>query len=306
MDFTSLLVYSRAGFIPYSDVAIRLGNVSFLYGLGVFTGMRVHKNPTTKKLYLYRPYDHYQRLVDSCKLCHLRDFATDYTKEKFVQVLKSLISKNNISDDVYIRVTIFPDEEGIGARYGYKDSLSAFLYPMGDYVPTTGMRCMTSSYQRINDNAIPARAKVIGAYVNTALAKTDALNNGFDEAILLDDRGHAVEGSAENLFIVRHGTLITPPVTDNILEGITRNSIVKLATEQKIPVVERSIDKTELYIADEVILTGTGAKVSPVTEIDHRKVGDGNVGPISKKLQKLYDQTVRGMNARHKDWVVEI
>lgn len=305
-DFKSAIVYFRDQFVPYSQATIPIGNVSFLYGLGIFTGMRVHANPETHSVYVFRPTDHYTRLINSAKLCHLANFAATYSQKDFIDLISKLISKNKITTDVYIRVTIFPDDEGIGAKYGYKDSLSMFLYPLGDYVPTTGMRCSTSSYQRINDNAIPARAKVIGAYVNTALAKTDAIQGGFDETILLDDRGHAVEGSAENLFIVRNDTLITPPVTDNILEGITRQTVLSLASDLGITTLERSIDRTELYIADEVLLTGTGAKISPVIEIDHRPIGTGKIGPISLQLQQLYDDTVRGKNNRRKEWVVQV
>ena len=212
-----------------------------------------------------------------------------------------------MKEDVYIRVTNFTDENKVTPKLvGYGDSLSAFLYPLGDYVPTSGMRCKVSSWCRVEDNALPARAKINGAYVNTAFSKTEALLAGFDEALVLDGRGHVVEGSAENFFAVIDGKIVTPPVHDNILEGITRKTIIQVAQDEGFEVIERSFDRSELYKADEIFVTGTGAKVSPVTDVDGYQVGNGEIGPVSTRLQTLYAQIVRGEVECYRAWLLEV
>jgi branched-chain amino acid aminotransferase len=302
-----LKVYFRDAIVPFEDANVSICNTGFMYGLGVFTGIRAHYNEKTKKLYIFRPDKHFQRFSFACKLSNYQNFLNNYDYNKFLKVLLDLLKANNLKEDVYIRVTNFSDENRVTPKFiGYKDSLCAFLYPLGDYVPTGGMRCAVSSWTRIEDNAIPARAKFCGAYINTAFAKTEALSNGYDEAIVLDKNGHVVEGSAENIFLVIDGKLVTPPVTDNILEGITRDSVMQIAKDNNLEVLERSVDRTELYKADEIFLTGTGAKVSPVVEIDQRKVGDGKVGPVSKKIQEIYFATVKGEVEMYKDWLVEV
>jgi len=189
---------------------------------------------------------------------------------------------------------------------GYKDALCIFLYPLGDYVPTSGMKCMVSSWTRVEDNSIPARAKMVGAYANTAFAKAEAEVNGYDESLVLDRNGHVVEGSAENIFLVIDGSLVTPPVTDNILEGVTRKTVLEIARDEGISVVERSVDRTELYKADDIFLTGTGAKVSPVVEVDRIKVGNGAVGPLSKRIQEIYFAAVKGTVPHYRHWLVDV
>jgi branched-chain amino acid aminotransferase len=303
-DFTSLQVHFRDEFKPFAEANISIANTAFLYGLGVFTGIRAHWNEEEQQLYIFRPQDHYNRFVKSCRLCNFDNFEKKYTYEKFLGVLVELLKRNEIKQDAYIRVTEFTDAMEIGPKFARgTDSMAIFLYPLGNYVPTTGMRCMVSSWRRVDDNAIPARAKLVGSYVNTAFAKEEALKNGYDEAIVLDSIGHAVEGSAENLFIVREGKIITPPVTDNILEGITRKTVITIAHDLGYAVVERSIDRTELYLADEVFLSGTGAKVSPVSEIDGYTIG---VGEISAKIQNVYFDCVKGKKDTYKAWVTGV
>ena len=303
----SLKVYFRGEIVPFEKATISIANTGFLYGLGVFTGMRAHYNSSERKLFLFRPECHYERFYQACKLMRYTGFLENYTYKKFLQVITELLEANKIAEDVYIRVTNFTDENLVTPKFiGYKDSLSAFIYPLGDYVPTGGMRCKVSSWTRVDDNSMPLRSKINGVYVNTAFAKTEALIGGYDEAIFLDRSGHAVEGSAENLFIVNKGEIITPPPSDNILEGVTRRSVIEIAREQGTTVVERSIDRTELYKADEIFLTGTGAKVSPVIEVDNYEIGDGQVGPISKKLQDTYSKIVRGDESDFANWVVEV
>ncbi len=301
-----LKVYCRGQFLPFKDATLSIGNTGFLYGLGIFTGMRAHFNELHNKLYLFRPEAHYERMRFGCKVFRFNGFLEKYTYHAFLEVLRELFRQNQIREDVYIRVSQFSDENRITPKFVYKDSLSAFLYPLGDYVPSSGMRCMVSSWGRVEENAMPARLKCHGAYCNTAFAKSEALSNGYDEALFMNSRGHVIEGSAENIFMVADGYLITPPKSDNILEGITRDTVMRLAKEEGIPVVERSIGRTELYRAEEVFLTGTGAKVSPVVEIDKYKVGEGDIGPISKHLQSLYLRVVRGEVEKYRDWLVEV
>ena len=303
----TLKVYFRGKIVPFQNANISIANTGFLYGLGVFTGIRAHFNSKEEKLYLFRPDEHYKRFYFACKLLRYQNFLQNYDYEKFKEVLLSLLRENGIEQDVYIRVTNFTDENKVTPKLvGYGDSLCAFLYPLGDYVPTSGMRCKVSSWFRVEDNALPARAKINGAYVNTAFSKTEALLAGFDEALVLDGRGHVVEGSAENFFAVIDGKIITPPVHDNILEGITRKTLIQIATDEGYVVIERSIDRSELYKAEEIFLTGTGAKVSPVTNVDGYEVGNGEVGPIGKRLQDLYSRIVRGEVERYRHWLLEV
>ena len=306
-DHETLKVYFRGEIVDFSKATISVCNSGFLYGLGVFTGIRAHFNEKQGKLYIFRPDAHYARFYQSCKLFRYTGFTDHYDYPRFLKVLVDLLKVNSIREDAYIRVSNFTDENRITPKFvTYKDSLTVFLYPLGDYVPTGGMRCMVSSWTRVEDNSIPARSKTHGGYVNTAFAKTEALKNGFDEAIFLDKNGHVVEGSAENIFLVIDGKLVTPPVSDNILEGITRKSVMEIAADKGIPVVERTVDRSELYRADEVFLTGTGAKVSPVTEIDFYKIGDGTVGKISKSIQETYFAAVRGELPQYHSWIVEV
>lgn len=304
-NFTELKVYNNGKYVPYKDATINLGNVSFLYGLAMFSGSRGHWNEKEKQLYLFRIDKHYKRLQKGANTLSMKNFQ-EMSFEDFKSKMVELCKINDIKQDTYIRTNVYFADDAIGPKFGYTDALNMYLFPLGDYVPTGGMKCCVSSFTRVEDNAIPARVKVNGAYVNTAFAKTEALANGYDEAIVLDSRGHAVEGSAENLFIVRDGVLITPPVTDNILEGITRSTIIEIANDEDIPVVERSIDRTELYFADEVFLSGTGAKVSPVVEIDKRRIGEGKIGSISQQIQEIYFKAVKGEIKKYLDWLTPV
>jgi branched-chain amino acid aminotransferase len=305
-DFKELKVFYKGEYVPFKEATITLGNISFLYGLSLFSGCRGHWNEKENQLYLFRVDEHFKRLTRGANMVHMKNFLAK-SFDDFKGHLVELCKVNEIKQDVYIRVNLFYTDEAIGPKFiGYNDDMNAYLYPLGDYVPTGGMKCMTSSFERVGDNSIPARLKVNGAYVNTAFAKTEALENGFDEAIVLDRNGHAVEGSAENLFIVREGVLITPSTSSDILEGITRKSVIEIAKNENIEVVEREIDRTELYFADEVFLTGTGAKVSPVTEIDRRAINNGKVGSISQKIQDIYFKAVKGEISEYKSWLTAV
>jgi branched-chain amino acid aminotransferase len=220
-----------------------------------------------------------------------------------------MLRRDGLREDVYIRPIVYKSSEVIGVRLHNLDAdVVIFGIPFGQYIDTEGgIRAQVSTWRRTDDNAIPARGKITGAYVNGALAKSEAQLNGYDEAIVLTQDGHVSEGSAENLFIVKNGKLITPPVTDNILEGITRRRLMMVARERlEVPTEERSIDRTELYTADEVFLCGTGAQLSPVVEIDRRRIGSGRAGPITRQLHDIYFGAVRGREEAYRDWLTPV
>jgi branched-chain amino acid aminotransferase len=249
---------------------------------------------------------HFARLRQSAKILQIELPNTD---EEMIDATVEILRRNGYREDVYIRPLAFKSAEEIGVRlHNLKESFAIYTAPFGAYVDVEkGIRCMVSSWRRIDDNAAPARAKVTGIYVNSALAKTEANQNGFDEAIVLTQEGHVSEGSAENLFIIRDGVLITPPASDNILEGVTRKVIMELGRHDLgLQVIERSIDRSELYVADEVFLCGTGAQVSPVLEIDRRVIGDGEMGPITRELQKIYFDICFGRVEERLDWLTPI
>lgn len=306
-DHETLKVLFRGEIVDFKDATISVANTGFLYGLSVFTGMRAHYNAGQDKMFLFRPDAHYERFCFQCKLLRYENFLNKYDYKTFLSQIVELIRVNSLQEDLYIRVTNFSDENRVTPKFiDYKDSLCAFLYPIGNYVPTTGMRCKVSSWQRVRDNSVPARAKIAGLYSNTAFAKTEALRQGYDEALFLNEHGHVVEGSAENIFVVYGSTLVTPPRSDAILEGITRATVMELAKDNGLEVIERSIARSELYRADEVFLTGTGAQVSPVVEIDGYEVGSGAVGPVSKLLQDTYFKAVRGELPEYNSWLVDV
>ncbi len=269
-------------------------------GTACFEGIRGYWNAEEQQIYLFRLREHYERLLRSCRILR---FELPYTVDDLVEISSELVRRNEQHEDVYLRPVAYISNEIIGVRlHNMKYSFLLTSEPMGNYVDLVGLRCGVSSWRRIDDNALPARAKICGGYVNAAFAKTEALQNGLDEAIMLTHDGHVSEGSAENIFLVINGELVTPSPSENILLGITRDTIIKVAAQELgIPTRERQIDRTELYIADEVFMCGTGAQIAPVTQIDHSLVGNGEVGPISRKLQDLYFDIVRGKHPKYSE-----
>jgi len=299
-------VYFGGEMRRYRDCRLGPMTHALHYGTGCFEGIRAYWNEGRQQLYLFRVEEHYQRLTQSTRILKMH---LPHSVEELSAITRDLLARNHFTSDVYIRPLAYKSSEEIGVRlHNLADAFLIYAQPFGNYIEAThGTRCMVSSWRRIDDNMAPARAKITGTYVNSALAKTEAYENGFDEAIVLGQDGHVCEGSAENLFMVRKGTLITPPVYDNILEGITRATVMQLwAEDLGLPVLERSIDRTELYVADEVLLCGTGAQLSPVIEIDHRPVGDGEIGPYSRQLQRLYSQLVRGQVEKYREWCLPV
>ena len=303
---TELWAFFRGEFVPLRDANINVMTHGFNYGTAVFEGIRAYWNAEEEQLFGLELLAHYQRIRASA---HLLMMEVRQTPEELVDITVELLRRDGLREDVYLRPIIYKSSETIGVRLHNLDAdITIFGVPFGQYIDTEGgIRAQVSTWRRTDDNAIPARGKITGAYVNGALAKSEAQLNGFDEAIVLTADGHVSEGSAENLFIVKRGTLITPPVTDNILEGITRGRLMEIARDELgIGVVERQIDRTELYNADEVFLCGTGAQISPVIEIDRRSIGGGRPGTITKDLSRTYFDAVRGRLPAYRGWLTPV
>lgn len=292
--------------VPLSEAKINIATHGFLYGTAVFGGIRAYWNEEKKCLFVFRPWDHYHRLLHSARMMAMQ---TQYDEESLIDLTLEVLRMDNYQQDVYMRPTFYKADLGIGVKlHDLKDEFCLFTMPYEKYVKNdTNAHVTISSWRRIDDNMIPARGKVAGAYANSALIKTDANRSGFDEALVLDQNGHVSEGSAMNIFMVRDGVVITPPVTDNILEGITRKSVMEiLRKEMGLEVVERSIDRTEVAIADEFFMTGTAAQIMAVTQVDHRPIGRGEMGPVTAKLRALYEDVLRGKNPKYAHWNVAI
>jgi branched-chain amino acid aminotransferase len=299
-------VFFQGEFGRYHDIKLGLMTHALHYGTGCFEGIRAYWNPKQEQLHLLQGPAHYDRLRRSANIMRM---TLPYSTEELVNITVELLRRNEFKADVYVRPLLYASSEEIGVRLHNLDH-SFFIYaiPFGNYVEIeSGIRCMVSSWRRNPDQSLPARAKITGSYAQSALAKSEAVESGFDEAIVLTVDGHVSEGSAENLFMLKDGVFVTPPVTDDILEGVTRTLLTRMIREELgKTVVERSIDRTELYTCDELLLCGTGAQISPVIEVDRRPVGDGKVGEFTQELQNIYFGAVRGESAKHKDWTIPV
>lgn len=303
--FGGITAYLEGEFRPLADAKVSVMTHAFLYGTATFEGIRAYWSADEQQLYALKVTEHLERLRASCKIM-LMDPLPDV--EHLKSIVVELLRRNEFKEDVYVRPSVYKSTQAIGVKlHGLESDLYVISIPFGDYIDTaTGIRCATVATRRTSDLAIPARAKVAGNYVNSAFSKSEAGLNGFDEAIVLTEAGKVSEGSAENLFMVRGGKLVTPGVNDDILEGITRAGIIEIAAELGIPVVERQIDRSELYIAEEIFLVGTGAQVSPVIEVDHRTIGSGTIGTLTKRIQSRYFDAVRGKIDAYKHWLTPI
>ncbi|MEW6637052.1 MAG: branched-chain amino acid transaminase, partial [Actinomycetota bacterium] len=274
------------------------------YGTGVFEGIRAYWNERKGTLQVLKMREHYERFEKSCRVLHIE---LPHTVDELCEITLEILRRNAPREDTYIRPLAYKATESIGVKLALEPELSIFTVPMGNYVELTGLRCVVSSWRRTPDNAIPARAKLTGSYINTALAVDAAHRAGYDEAIFLTQDGFVSEASAANIFLVRKGGLITPPVTADILEGITRDAVMELAErELGMKTEERDVGRTELYAADEVFLTGTGFQIAPVVEIDDRPIGTGSIGPIAERLQELYFRAARGDWDAYAGWTVPV
>lgn len=294
--------YFQKRFVPLAEAKIGVMTHAFNYGTGCFEGIRGNWNAQDECVYLFRLRDHFARLRKSCRVLKI-DIARD--EDELCDLATKLVGMCGYTEDVYLRPIAYKSSEIIGVRlHDLEDDLLMYVAPFGPYLDLDkGIRCQTSSWRRVDDASIPARAKVTGIYVNSALAKTEAQESGFDEAIMLTHDGHVSEGSGENIFIVEDGRLVTPPPTDNILIGITRDTVMRLAREELgIETIERSIARSELYAADECFMTGTAAHVSAVVDVDRRPIGSGKTGEVTSRLQKLYLDVICGKNPKYADW----
>lgn len=298
--------YFKGQFVPADQAKISIQNNTFQYGTGVFEGIRAYWNAEERQLYVFRLPEHYRRMLRNCSVLKLH---IGKDEKELSELTVELLRKNRPETDTYIRPIAYVDSDGLGPKFvGYPTGFAMYTIPLGDYIDvSSGIKVGFSSWRRINDNTIPARCKVTGGYVNSALAKTEALEHGYDEAILLTEDGFISEGSAENIFLVRGGKLITPALSEDILEGITRETLIELAREELgIETIERPIGRTELYVADEAFLCGTGAQVSPMIEVDKRPLGNGRIGPITAKIQALYFDVVKGKRKKYLHWLMPV
>ncbi|HET7420212.1 MAG TPA: branched-chain amino acid transaminase [Candidatus Dormibacteraeota bacterium] len=299
-------VFFEGEFVRYHDVHLGVMTHALHYGTAVFEGIRAYWNEKKGQLYLLQPAAHYERMKRSA---HVMRMELPFTTEELVNHTLELLRRNEYKSDVYVRPLLYTSSEEIGVRL-HNLNRSFFIYsvPFGKYVEVeAGIRCMVSTWRRVPDQALPARAKITGAYAQSALAKSEAVESGYDEAIVLSVDGHVSEGSAENLFMFKDGVFVTPPVTDDILEGVTRQLLMKVIKDElNLEVLERSIDRTELYTCDELLLCGTGAQISPVVEVDRRPVGNGKVGEFTQELQSIYFGAVRGETPKYKDWTLPV
>jgi branched-chain amino acid aminotransferase len=295
------------GIIPFNEAKIDLRTQALQYGTAVFEGIRCYRNETDKKNYIFRIEDHYKRLYDSAKIMMIN---INYSISQLCRITIELLKKENYDEDSYIRPFAYNSGTDLGPKL-IKNSQDLFIYsiPLGEYVDLSRpLRVCVSSWARIPDNCMPPRAKLSGGYINAALQKTEALLNGYDEAITLTiDGQHVSEGSAMNIFLVKNGRLMTPSIESDILEGITRNTIIELAKEELgVEVIERQIDRTELYVADELFFCGTGAQVAPIGEVDGRKIGSGKTGEITKGLQDIYFKVVKNQIKKYSKWCTPV
>lgn len=301
----NVIVYFGGEYIPLRDARVGILTHALHYGTGVFEGIRAYWDEAAQELYVMRPVEHFERWKQNCGILRIDVPATP---EELTAITVELMRKNGFRTNVYVRPLAYKSAERVGVSPDDQDAFAVIALPFGDYLHAEkGLHAGVSSWRRIEDNAIPARAKICGAYVNSALASDDAHRNGYDEAILLDESGHVAEGSTCNIFMVRKGTLITPPVHGNVLEGITRDCVMQLAQrELGLQVVERLIDRSELYICDELFLTGTAVGVEPVVRVDHRPVKDEAIGSITRTLRQLYFDAARGHLDAYRKWLVPV
>lgn len=298
----SKYAFFKGQIVPIDEAKISIMTHAFNYGTGCFEGIRAYWNEEQEQLYVFRLQEHFERLLRSARILRIQ---LPYTAEELSEITLELLRQEGFRHDAYIRPLAYKTDEIIGVRlHGLTDAFAMFAVPFGRYLEQEeGAHVCISSWRRVDDNATPARAKITGSYINSALAKTDALLAGYDEALVLTQAGHISEGSAENFFMVRNGALITPPVSSDILEGITRDTIITLAqNELGMETVERTIDRSEVYVCDEAFFVGTGVQVAAIVRIEHRPIGTGTLGPVVGRLRDVYFDVVRGNHPTYRHW----
>lgn len=307
MAFTTTLDYAyfQGEIVPFADANVSIGTHALHYGTGAFAGIRGYLDADGETINIFRLRDHAARLLRSAKLLRMD---LPHTIDSVAGTVIELTRRNAPTKDVYYRPLVYKASVQLTPRLlGLDDELAIYMLPMGDYLDTRrGQKVIVSSWTRISDNAIPSRGKLTGAYINSALAKDEAEEKGADDAIMLNQHGKVAEGSACNLFIVRDGVLITPPVTGDILEGITRRSVLQVAMDLGLPTEQRAIDRSELYIADEAFFCGTGVQVAWIETIDGRTIGEGTPPPVAKQLSTVLFDAFRGRDTRYQDWITPV
>jgi branched-chain amino acid aminotransferase len=300
-----LICYFEGAWVPMRDARVSIMTHAFMYGTATFEGIRAYWNEEQGTLYGLKLREHVERLRQSCRILLMKNVPS---VDDLTGLIVETIRRNGFRQDAYVRPSFYKSTKAIGVRlHDLDNELYIVALPFGNYIDTdSGVRVMTSSWRRNADDALPARGKIVGGYVNMAFQKTEAELNGFDEAIVLTADGHVNEASAANLFVVRDGVALTPPVSDDLLEGVTRKALIEMLANENVPVVERSIDRSELYVADEILLCGTGVQISPVIEVDHRPVGSGEIGPITRLIRDRYFDAVRGRLPEYRHWLTPI
>ncbi len=304
-DLESLTCYFEGNYVPLRDAKVSIMTHAFMYGTATFEGIRAYWNADQGKLYGLKIREHVERIRQSCRILLMENVPS---VDELTGLILETVRRNQFREDVYIRPSFYKSTKAIGVRLHHlENQLYIVTIPFGNYIDTeAGVRVMTSTWRRNADEALPARGKIVGGYVNMAFQKSEAELNGYDEAIVLTADGHVNEASAANVFVIRDGVALTPPVNDDLLEGVTRKAMLELLANEKVPIEIRSIDRSELYVADEMFLCGTGVQISPVVEIDHRPVGSGEVGPIASLVRDRYFDAVRGRLPEYSHWLTEI
>jgi branched-chain amino acid aminotransferase len=297
--------YYKKQFLPLADAKMSPMTNFMHYGTGVFEGIRGNWNEEKQQIYIFRMREHYERLVNGCKVLKIK---IPYTIEDMCKITVELVARSGIKENLYIRPLAYKSSESLGVRlHNLEDDFLAFVIPWGPYLDTDVCRVGVSSWRRPGSNYAAPQAKITGGYYNGAFAKTEAHDNGFDEAIMLNDSGHVAEGSGENIFLAVDKSLVTPGIYENALIGITRNTVIELAQKELgIATVERPVDRTELYTAKELFFTGTATHIAAIGEVDHRTIGDGHIGPLTRKLQELYFDIINGRNPKYLNWCTPV
>lgn len=295
--------YFENKIVPFAEATVSVMTQALHYGLAVFGGMRGYWSADDEQLYIFRSPDHFERLLQSAGMLRMH---RDETPEQLTDILMQLLRQEGLEQNCYIRPMIYKSALSVDVViHDVPDELTIFATPIGDFVGSpTGLHVCFSSWNRIEDNAIPARGKISGTYVNSTMIRTDAKLAGYDDALVLNDDGQIAEASVANFFMVRKGKIITPPVYANLLEGITRRSVIELARDMLgFEVIERPIDRSEVYIADEAFMCGTGAEVTPITRVEHRPIGNGKIGDMTTQIRAAFLDTVYGRNFAYKHWL---
>ena len=300
-----MVTYIDGRYVDDEAATVNVRARALNYGLGCFGGIRGYLSDDGEQVFVFRLEDHIRRLAQSARMLFLK---LPIPEREASEVVLETLRRNQARQDTYVRPLIVSASTQLSPVLREEDSsFIVYTLPLQRYIDKETIAVGVSSWRRTSDNSIPARAKPTGIYLNSALARREAFDNGFDEAILLTERGYVSEGSAEHVFIVRDGKLIAPPSTEDNLDGITRRTLITLATEDLgLSFHERPIARTELYVAEEMFLCGTGAEVTPVGSVDRRRVGEGGVGPITARLKQHFHDVVHGRVATRSDWLTPV